>query len=263
MKRIALATVLVLVACKKDKAKPAEQPPQPVPVAQVDAAAPAPPTSAVDERSAEDQALDEGRKPAEMVAFLGVKPGMNVYEILAGGGYTTEVLARAVAPGGKVYGQNTKAILEKFAEGPWSARLKKPSAASIVRVDRELDDPFPPEAKELDLVVSNLVYHDLVWLGVDRAKLNAAVFAALKPGGAYYIADHHAAAGAGLTVVQTLHRIEPAEVRKEVEAAGFVLEKEADFLRNPADTRDWSTSPGAAGEKRGTSDRFVLLFRKP
>lgn len=259
MKRVAIAVIVAALLSSAACKKKSEEKAAPTPVVAIDAAA----APSVEERSAEDKALDEGRKPAEMVAFLGLKPGMNVFEIFAGGGYTAEVLARAVAPGGKVYGQNTKMILEKFAEAPWSARLKKPAAANIVRVDRELDDPFPPEAKELDLVVANLVYHDLVWMEVDRAKLNAAVFAALKPGGRYYIADHHAAAGAGVTVAQTLHRIEPAEVRREVEAAGFVLAKEGDFLRNPADTRDWSTSPSTAGEKRGTSDRFVLLFKKP
>ena len=119
------------------------------------------------------------------------------------------------------------------------------------------------KSHQLDLVIANLVYHDFVWMKVDRAKLNAAVFAALKPGGRYYIADHHAAEGAGLSAVETLHRIEPAEIRKEVEAAGFVLEKEGDFLRHPDDARDWSTSPRTAAEKRGTSDRFVLLFKKP
>lgn len=273
---VSVVLALALAGCKK------KEPDQPAPVtpgtatgAATATGAPAPdaaaaaaaPTgnAAVDaaDRSAEDRALDAGRQPAEFLAFVGVGPGMKVAELMSGGGYTAELLARAVGPEGKVYGQNPKMILEKFAEKPWSERLAKPINANVVRVDRELDDPLPPEAKDLDLVVANLVYHDFVWMDVDRAKMNKALFAALKPGGRYYIADHSAAAGAGATVVQTLHRIEPAEIRREVEAAGFALEKEGDFLRNPADTRDWSSSPGAAGEKRGTSDRFVLLFKKP
>jgi predicted methyltransferase len=274
MSRITLvaAALLALAACKKkEQDQPAPvAPPAPATIDAAAAAAPPPPPAPtgnpiVDaaDRSADDRALDGGRKPAELLAFVALQPGQNVAELFAGGGYTAELLARSVAPGGKVYGQNTKAVLERFAEKPWSERLAKPVNANIVRVDRELDDPLPPEAKDLDLVVANLVYHDFVWQKVDRTKLNAAVFAALKPGGRYYIADHHAAAGAGTTVTETLHRIEPSEVRKEVEAAGFVLEKEGDFLRHPEDTRDWSTSPRNAGDKRGTSDRFVLLFKKP
>jgi predicted methyltransferase len=93
--------------------------------------------------------------------------------------------------------------------------------------------------------------------------MNGAVFRALKPGGAYVVVDSSAAPGSGLRDVQTLHRIDPEVVKAEVLAAGFRLAAESDFLRNPHDTRDWSASPGAAGEKRGTSDRFALRFVKP
>jgi predicted methyltransferase len=108
-----------------------------------------------------------------------------------------------------------------------------------------------------------LFYHDTVWLKVDRAKMNRAVFDALKPGGIYAVLDHSARPGTGLDDVQTLHRIDEATVRKEVEEAGFVLAGEAGFLRNPTDPRDWNDSPKAAGDRRGTSDRFVLKFVKP
>jgi predicted methyltransferase len=90
--------------------------------------------------------------------------------------------------------------------------------------------------------------------------MNAAIHAALKPGGIYAVVDHSAAEGAGLNAVKTLHRIEESVLREEIEAAGFELAGEADFLRNAGDTRDWSASPSAAGDKRGTSDRFVLKF---
>jgi predicted methyltransferase len=89
------------------------------------------------------------------------------------------------------------------------------------------------------------------------------VFQALKPGGVYGIVDHSAIAGHGVADVETLHRIEESVVREEVEKAGFRLAAEADFLRAPGDTRDWSASPRVAGEKRGTSDRFVLKYVKP
>ncbi len=162
-----------------------------------------------------------------------------------------------------VYAQNNKFILERFAEVPWSTRLQKPVMKNVVRVDREFDDPLPPEARDLDAVLMILFYHDTVWLGTDRARMNAAVFRALKPGGIFAIVDHSAKAGTGLEDVQTLHRIEEETLRKEVEAAGFRLKASSNVLRNPSDTRDWNDSPLAAGERRGTSDRFMLEFVKP
>ena len=215
------------------------------------------------DRSDADRALDEGREPARMLEFYGIAPGMKVAEIAAGMGYTAELLARAVGPKGVVYGVNNRWVLERFAEAPWSERLKKPVMKPVVRVDREFDDPLPPEAKDLDAVFDVLFYHDTVWMKTDRAKMNAAIFKALKPGGVYAVIDHSARKGAGLADVQTLHRIEESVVRKEIEAAGFELAAEADFLRNADDTRDWNASPIAAGAKRGTSDRFVLKFVKP
>jgi predicted methyltransferase len=215
------------------------------------------------DRSPEDRALDAGRKPDLMLAFFGIQPGMKVAELGVGGGYTSELLARVVGPTGKVYGQNSPMILEKFANVPWSARLAKPALGNVVRADREFDDPLPPEAKGLDAVLDVLFYHDTVWIGTDRAKMNRAIFAALKPGGIYGIVDHSALPGSGLNSVQTLHRIEESTLRSEIEQAGFQLVAEASFLRNPNDTRDWSDSPRVAGERRGTSDRFVLKFKKP
>jgi predicted methyltransferase len=218
---------------------------------------------AAPDRSPEDRALDAGRHPAQLLEFFGIAPGMRVMELFAGGGYTTELLARAVGDTGVVFGQNTKFVLERFAEKPWSERLSKPVMKRVVRVDRELSDPFPPEAKDLDVVLAILVYHDFVWQKVDRDKLNRAVFAALKPGGVYGIVDHSAKPGDGTKVTESLHRIEESALVAEVKKAGFTLDAEADFLRNPNDTRDWSASPRTAGEKRGSSDRFVLRFKKP
>ncbi|WP_437760464.1 class I SAM-dependent methyltransferase [Sorangium sp. So ce1389] len=210
-----------------------------------------------------DRALDAGRKPAETLAFFGIQPGMKVAELEAGGGYTAELLARAVGPGGVVYAQNNRFVLERFAEKPWSERLKKPVMKPVVRVDRELDDPLPPEARDLDAVFLVLFYHDTVWMEVDRAAMNRAIFRALKPGGVFAIIDHSGRDGTGVTEVKTLHRIEEKVVREEIERAGFRLAAEATFLRTPTDTRDWNASPMVAGEKRGTSDRFVLKFVKP
>jgi predicted methyltransferase len=221
--------------------------------------------SAVDaaDRTAEDRALDAGRKPAELLAFLGIGPGMRVAELGAGGGYTAELLARVVGPTGRVYGQNSKLLLERFAEKPWSERLQRPAMTRVVRLDRPFDDPFPPEVRDLDAVLLVLFYHDTVWMKVDRAQMNRAIFDALVPGGVYGVVDHSAKAGAGVADVESLHRIEESVVKSEVLAAGFELAGEGGFLREPGDARDWSASPRTAGERRGQSDRFVLRFVKP
>jgi predicted methyltransferase len=168
-----------------------------------------------------------------------------------------------VGPQGRVYGQNTSFILERFAEKPWSARLARPVMKNVVRLDRPFDDPFPPDVRDLDAVLMVLLYHDSVWMKADRGRMNRAVFGALRPGGVYGIVDHSAKAGSGTADVETLHRIDEEFVKREVQAAGFELAGEADFLRNREDARDWSASPRAAGERRGSSDRFVLRFVKP
>ena len=122
---------------------------------------------------------------------------------------------------------------------------------------------FGSEATNLDAVLCVLFYHDFFWQDVDRASMNRAILAALKPGGIYGIVDHSARSGDGDRVVKSLHRIEEHIVREEIEAAGFQLEREGSFLRNPLDDRTWNAAPSAAGTRRGTSDRFVLAFRKP
>jgi len=121
------------------------------------------------DRSADDRALDAGRHPAETLAFLGIAPGMRVAELFVGGGYTSELLARAVGPQGVVYAQNN-ARVNGFVGPVWGARLQTPAMRNVVRVDRELDAPLPPEATNLDVVLMNLVYHDTYWMKVDRAK---------------------------------------------------------------------------------------------
>jgi len=218
---------------------------------------------AAPERGEKDRALDAGRKPGEVLAFFNVAPGQKIAELFSAGGYTTELIARVVGDGGKVYAHNTKEILDRFARGPLTERLAKPELKNVVMVEQPADKPFPPDAKNLDAVICILNYHDFVWLKVNRAKMNAAVFAALKPGGVYGIIDHSARAGAGMNEVQTNHRIEESALVADVLAAGFKLQSEAEFLKNPNDTRDWNDSPRVAGERRGTSDRFVLKFVRP
>ncbi len=217
---------------------------------------------AAPDRSDADKALDAGRHPTELLALLDVRGGQHVAELQAGGGYTSELLARAVGPTGKVYAQNNAGVLG-FAGAAWQARLDRLAAPQLVRVDRELDAPLPPEARDLDLVVSSLTYHDAVGYGDDRAKMNAAVRAALKPTGRYIVIDHAALPDAPMPeVTKTLHRIPEAFVIAEVEAAGFTLAERSASFANPGDSHDWSAAPSAAGERRGTSDRFALVFTK-
>ncbi len=215
------------------------------------------------DRDAADKALDAGRHPHELLEFAGVRPGMRVAELGAGTGYTAELLARVVGPERHVFGHNSEFILNRYARAPWGARLKKPVMSNVTRFDGEFDAPLPPDAKNLDAVLLVLFYHDTVWMETDRPRMNKAIFDALKPGGVFVVVDHSAKSGDGLANVKSLHRIEEGLVLQELESAGFELEESADFLRNPQDTRDWSASPSTAGERRGTSDRFVLRFRKP
>jgi predicted methyltransferase len=218
---------------------------------------------AAPDRTPRDRGLDAGRKPADMLVFIDARPGMRVADLGAGGGYTTELLARAVAPDGTVYAQNPPDWTSSFLKTSWPARLERPVMKDVVRVDRPFDDPLPPEAKDLDRVVIMAIYHDVTYLPVDREKMNRAVFAALKPGGAFVVIDSSARPGTGTKDSETLHRIDEQVVKDEVQRAGFRLAAEGDFLRNPQDARDWSASPTEAGERRGTSDRFALKFVKP
>lgn len=215
------------------------------------------------DRTAADKELDAGRKPAEMLMFFDLAPGMRVADLGAGSGYTTELVARAVGPTGKVWMQNTPSWIERFLKKPVEERLARPIMKNVTRVDAEFDAPLPADAKDLDAVTFHAVYHDTVWLKADRAKMNKAVFEALKPGGHYLIIDTSAKKGSGDKDAESLHRIDEDFVKAEVEKAGFKLESSSDFGRNPADTRDWSASPREAKEKRGSGDRFALKFVKP
>lgn len=210
------------------------------------------------DRSDADRVIDLRRQPEKLLAFYGARPGMRVLDLGAGGGYNTELLARVVGPQGVVYAQNSRYVLENFVKGRFDERLKKPVMRNVVNVVRDFDDPVPPEARNLDLVTFNFAYHDTVWMGADRIKMNQAVFAALKPGGVYIVADHSARPGAGISVVKTLHRIEESVVLREVQAAGFRPVAEGGFLRNPDDPRN-----APVFKPKVPNDEFVLKFVKP
>jgi predicted methyltransferase len=246
------------------------------------------------DRSAADRTNDLRRKPEQMLGFIGIRPGIVALDLSAAGGYTTELLARAIGPSGTVYGQsqprdpnrsptppaapedNSRPIATPSAAPPMPANARRPSAvalterdsklrstgvpaASIIAISRPFADPVPPElaAERIDLVTLMFNYHDLGHLGVDRAAMNQAVFRALKPGGLYVIADHSGRPGSGISESGTLHRIEEAFLRQEVEAAGFRLLEEGNFLRNPEDPRDKNTP-----DPPQSKDEFVLKFVK-
>ncbi|MDP2241759.1 MAG: methyltransferase domain-containing protein [Burkholderiales bacterium] len=210
------------------------------------------------DRSDADRVIDQRRQPEKLLSFYAVRPGMRVLDLGAGGGYNTELLARVVGPKGVVYAQNNRYFLDNFVKGRFDERLKKPEMSNVVHAVREFDDPVPPQARDLDLVTFNFVYHDTAWLGTDRMKMNRAVFAALKPGGVYIVVDHSGRPGTGISEAKTLHRIDEGVVRKEVEAAGFKLIAEAGFLRNAGDPRDASVF-----KPKIPNDEFVLKFIKP
>ena len=210
------------------------------------------------DRTDADRANDARRKPREMLAFIGLRAGMRVLDLGAGAGYSTELLARAVGPQGTVYAQNSKQSLPGQSANRLAERPARPAMRNVVSVTREFDDPVPPEAAGLDVATFFYVYHDTPLWGVDRTRMNRRIFQALRSGGIYVVADHAARDGVGTGVTGSLHRIEEAWVRREVEAAGFRLVEEAQFLRNPADAREQRVF----GMKIPV-DNFVMKFVKP
>jgi predicted methyltransferase len=237
---IAAALVLALAACATT---PAEDPRAAAALAQTVIASPV--------RTDQDRRMDASRNPAAFIPFTQVKPGMQVLDVAAGGGYTSQLMALAVGPTGKVWAQRTQpgeSITKRLADAP---------QANFVVVLRPFDDPVPEQAGKLDLVTLVNNYHDITYLPVDRAQMNAKIYSALKPGGRYVIVDHSAKPGSDISSGKSLHRIDRAIVIAEVTKAGFVLDAEGDFLRDPADTMEMSS-----GDSKIPTDKFVLRFVK-
>ena len=206
-----------------------------------------------------DRQRDASRKPAEVLAFAGVKPGMKVGELIPGGGYYTRMLSDVVGAKGHVYAE--------WPEGMAKGRPQMlEGLAKIPNVTNETFGAGGPAAPEkLDVFWTSENYHDLHNAPpgappADVAGFNKAVFAALKPGGIYLIEDHAAAAGAGPEATSKLHRIDPAQVKTEVEAAGFKLVGQSDVLKNPADPHTDAVFNPAI---RGHTDKLLFKFRKP
>lgn len=212
-------------------------------------------------RSDADKARDADRKPAQVIAFLGIEPGMTVIDLIAAGGWYTEVLAEAVGPTGKVYAQNTAFTLQ-FREGAndkaMTARLADGRLPNVERLDREIAE-LGLAPGSVDAAITALNFHDIHNGGGPAAAsaFLAAVFSLLEPGGVFGIIDHVGVTGLDN---EKLHRIEPKTVEDLARAAGFVLEGRSKLLANPADDHTRNVFDEGL---RGRTDRFLFKLRKP
>lgn len=211
-------------------------------------------------RPAEDRARDEARHTAETLAFARVQPGQKIADMIIGGGYFTRIFSAAVGPEGRVTAWQPAEFIG-FQASYGESLTAVDALANVDAIRSPIGDPEFPSG--LDLVFTAQNYHDLhlaPFAEDTAAKVNAAVFQALKPGGLYVIIDHHAAAGSDLAAADSLHRIDIDAVKREVTAAGFVLDGESDLLADPADARTANVFDPSI---RGKTSQFMLRFRKP
>ena len=211
-------------------------------------------------RPADDRARDAARHTAETLAFARVRPGQKIADLIIGGGYFTRVFAAAVGPEGRVTAWQPAEFIA-FMASYGDSLTAVDALANVDGIRSPAAAPDLPMGLDLAFTAQN--YHDLHLRqsGADTAsRVNAAVFRALKPGGLYVVIDHHAVAGSPLTAADTVHRIDIEAVKREVLAAGFVLDGESDVLANPADPLTASVFDASI---RGRTSQFMLRFRKP
>jgi len=252
-----LCGIALLAAGIAGAAEPAQVTPPPAATYVIPASVPAYIRKAVESpsRTAEAKARDANRKPAEVLALSGVKPGDRVLEFAAFGQYFTGMISDIVGEKGMVYMLDLPYTEARAGAASRTFVEAHPNARYTVADYNTAELP-----QNLDVVFDVLYYHDLPLNKIDTAALNAKILAALKPGGIYLIIDHNAVAGSGTNDTQKLHRIDPAVIRQEVTAAGFQLVEESKLLANPEDDHTWMVfAPG----KRGTTDQSVFKFRKP
>ena len=203
-----------------------------------------------------DTGRDALRHPADILAFTQVREGQRIADIGPGGGYYSRLFAVAVGDGGRVYAVDRPGT----AERPRPMSTVAPQYANITH----LTDGYAGwnTGAPLDAIFISQIYHDfyLPQLAIDVPALNRQMFAALPPGGVLVVIDHRAAPGSDISVTNTLHRIDQAQVVSDLAAAGFVLEEESQVLRNPADDHHLRVFES---DIRGHTDQFVLRFRKP
>jgi predicted methyltransferase len=216
-------------------------------------------------RTDELRKLDDSRKPAETLAFLGLQPGMHAADLITGSGYWAQILAKVVGPTGSVTAWEPDQF---YKAGEEKTKLDALIAASPgVTLGQYPFDAFAPPAGAYDFALINLNYHDLYWesakYGIphtDPAAYVRNLYAAMRPGGIVGLIDHVGPAGDTRAIVEKMHRIDPATVRADFERAGFKLEAQSDLLANPADDHTKGVFDPAI---RGKTDRFIFKFRKP
>ena len=217
------------------------------------------------DRPAAARALDASRKPVEVLKFLGLRRGDRVVDFMAGGGYYSEIIGNAIGAQGRVVAVETPVFADAAARVRWAALTKRVPTVSFVEM---MPGDYAMPANSIDFTLMHLVYHDLYWSSVeykfpriDPAKVLRAVFAATKPGGIVGVVDHVGAGTDTRALVDKSHRIDPAVVKADFAAAGFVLDAESDLLRMPSDdhTRNAYDDPAI----KGRTDRVVYRFRKP
>lgn len=212
-----------------------------------------------------DLETDQRRRPLETLEFFGIAPGMTVLDMFSGGGYYSEILSYLVGDQGAVHAHNNTPYLGWLAE-PIAARYKDGRLPRVNRFTAENNELDLPEST-FDAVLLILSYHDVYhvdeangWSKIDGPAMLAEIFQAMKPGAVLGVVDHVAAAGAPPETGETLHRIDPALARSDIEAAGFVFEAQSDILANPADDHTLHTF---SEQMRGKTDQFVFRFRRP
>jgi predicted methyltransferase len=219
--------------------------------------------AAADPARAADKAQDARRHGPELVAFSGVKAGDKVLELIPVSGYFTRLFSRIVGPSGRIYAIWPQPYADEDVPdvNAWKAASAKAPWTNVTVMVQPAAKLTTPE--KVDVVFTSQNYHDYPdkFMGrIDPMVLNKAVFQALKPGGIYIVIDHVAEPGSGLRDTDTLHRIDPAIVKKQVLAAGFVFDGESPLLRNPKDDHKLLVFNDKI---RGHTDQFVYRFRKP
>jgi len=212
-----------------------------------------------------DREQDERRKAAEVLAFFGIEPGMVVLDLYSGGGYYAELLSYIVGSTGRVVAHNNTPYLS-FAEDQLATRYSDGRLGNVEQLVAE-NNQLELAANVFDAIIMIKAFHDIYlvsedmgWEEIDRGELLRQIFTALKSGGVLGIVDHAAEPGAQPETGGTLHRIDPAVIKRDLKAAGFRFDAEIDILRNPADDRSQVVF---APSVRDRTDRVVLRFRKP
>lgn len=216
-------------------------------------------------RDAKDIELDGSRQPAALLSFMGLEYGDKVADILAGGGYYSEIMGRVVGPEGSVTAFNTGTFSKT---GDSLKKWKEITARQTNVTDRFISFPdFSPGTAQFDFAMLHLVFHDLYWENakfeyarIDPDKFLASLYTAMKPGGTIAIVDHVGSGGNTREIVKKLHRIDPAVVKADMNRAGFVLEAQSNMFANPEDDISKLVFDPSV---RGKTDRIVMRFRKP